>query len=121
MRQDFDLLNKNILQDIKIFSSSERRVLVSAQYWATALFGADEFSSDEINIRKDLLDDSNAAKDIMDKVKKKLKPLLREGKETPPQFAWPAKMPEPYLVIKRVVELMNYHKKSWIIILKQKM
>lgn len=111
MRQDFDLLNKNILQDIKIFSSSERRVLVSAQYWATALFGADEFSSDEINIRKDLLDDSNAAKDIMDKVKKKLKPLLREGKETPPQFAWPAKMPEPYLVIKRVVELMNYHKK----------
>ncbi|KAL3234390.1 Inositol hexakisphosphate and diphosphoinositol-pentakisphosphate kinase [Nakaseomyces bracarensis] len=111
MRQDFDLLNKNILQDIKIFSSSERRVLVSAQYWATALFGEDEFSSDEINIRKDLLDDSNAAKDLMDKVKKKLKPLLREGKETPPQFAWPAKMPEPYLVIKRVVELMNYHKK----------
>ncbi|CCF56006.1 hypothetical protein KAFR_0A05710 [Kazachstania africana CBS 2517] len=111
MRQDFDLLNKNILQNITIFSSSERRVLLSAQYWAMALYGADELSNDEINIRKDLLDDSNAAKDLMDKVKKKLKPLLREGKETPPQFAWPAKMPEPYFVIKRVVELMNYHKK----------
>lgn len=110
MRQDFDLLNKNILHNIKIFSSSERRVLASAQLWATALFGADEIGSDEISIRKDLLDDSNAAKDLMDKVKKKLKPLLREGKEAPPQFAWPAKMPEPYLVIKRVVELMNYHK-----------
>lgn len=110
MRQDFDLLNKNILQNIKIFSSSERRVLASAQIWAMALFGADELGSDEISIRKDLLDDSNAAKDLMDKVKKKLKPLLREGKEAPPQFAWPAKMPEPYLVIKRVVELMNYHK-----------
>lgn len=111
MRQDFDLLNKDILQNIKIFSSSERRVLVSAKIWATALFGADELGSDEISIRKDLLDDSNAAKDLMDKVKKKLKPLLRMGKEAPPQFAWPPKMPEPYLVIKRVVELMNYHKK----------
>uniref|UniRef100_UPI003A5C8A43 Inositol hexakisphosphate and diphosphoinositol-pentakisphosphate kinase n=1 Tax=Saccharomyces cerevisiae TaxID=4932 RepID=UPI003A5C8A43 len=111
MRQDFDLLNKSILQNIKIFSSSERRVLHTAQYWTRALFGADELGSDEISIRKDLLDDSNAAKDLMDKVKKKLKPLLREGKEAPPQFAWPSKMPEPYLVIKRVVELMNYHKK----------
>lgn len=111
MRQDFDLLNKSILQNIKIFSSSERRVLLSAQFWASALFGADELGNDEISIRKDLLDDSNAAKDLMDKVKKKLKPLLREGKEAPPQFTWPPKMPEPYLVIKRVVELMNYHKK----------
>ncbi|AAS52766.1 AER082Wp [Eremothecium gossypii ATCC 10895] len=111
MRQDFDLLNKNILRNIKIFSSSERRVLASAQLWAMALFGADELGSDEISIRKDLLDDSNAAKDLMDKVKKQLKALLREGKEAPPQFAWPLKMPQPYLVIKRVVELMNYHKK----------
>lgn len=110
MRQDFDLLNKNILPNIKIFSSSERRVLASAQLWTMALFGADELGSDEISIRKDLLDDSNAAKDLMDNVKKQLKPLLREGKEAPPQFAWPAKMPEPYLVIKRVVELMNFHK-----------
>ncbi|AMD19948.1 HCL203Wp [Eremothecium sinecaudum] len=110
-RQDIDLLNKNILQNIKIFSSSERRVLLSAQLWATALFSADGLGNDEINIRKDLLDDSNAAKDPMDKVKKQLKPLLREGKEAPPQFAWPPKMPQPYLVIKRIVELMKYHKK----------
>lgn len=111
MRQDFDLLNKSILENIKIFSSSERRVLLSAQYWSSALFNETGIVSDEINIRKDLLDDSNAAKDLMDKVKKKLKPLLREGTEAPKQFTWPAKMPEPYLVLKRVVELMNYHKK----------
>lgn len=111
MRQDFDLLNKKILENIKIFSSSERRVLLSAQIWAQALFGADELGSDEISVRKDLLDDSNAAKDLMDKVKKKLKPLLREGKEPPAQFAWPSKMPEPYYVIQRVVELMNYVQK----------
>ncbi|GCE98704.1 inositol hexakisphosphate and diphosphoinositol-pentakisphosphate kinase [Zygosaccharomyces mellis] len=111
MRQDFDLLNKNILRNIKICSSSERRVLLSAQLWKEALFGEDELSSDEISVRKDLLDDSNAAKDLMDEVKKKLKPLLRQGKEPPPQFAWPPKMPQPYFVIKRVVELMNYHRR----------
>ncbi|CAR26575.1 ZYRO0B13002p [Zygosaccharomyces rouxii] len=111
MRQDFDLLNKNILKNIRIYSSSERRVLLSAQLWKEALFGEDELSSDEISVRKDLLDDSNAAKDLMDEVKKKLKPLLRQGKEPPQQFAWPPKMPQPYFVIKRVVELMNYHRK----------
>ena len=109
MRQDFDLLNKSILQNIKIFSSSERRVLLSAQIWASALFSEDEIGSDEINIRKDLLDDSNAAKDLMDNVKKKLKPLLRVGNDTPSEFAWPAKMPGPYTVTKRVVDLMKFH------------
>ncbi|CDR43295.1 CYFA0S11e03444g1_1 [Cyberlindnera fabianii] len=109
-RQDMGLLNKEILENIQVFSSSERRVLVSANLWAESLLNG-TVPENFIQVRKDLLDDSNAAKDLMDKVKRQLKPLLREGKEAPSQFSWPPKMPEPYYVIKRVVELMNYHQK----------
>lgn len=47
----------------------------------------------------------------MDKVKKKLKLLLREGHKAPPQFAWPSNTQEPYLIVRRVAELMRFHRR----------
>lgn len=110
MRQEALLLNKSLLQNVKIYTSSERRVVASAKIWASAFLDEEDIPEDFLIVRKDLLDDSNAAKDLMDKVKKKLKPLLRKGLEPPPHFTWPAKLPEPFVVLSRVVELMNYHK-----------
>ncbi|GMF97024.1 unnamed protein product [Aspergillus oryzae] len=90
MRDDLKLMNKEALNNVRIFTSSERRVSTS--------------------VRKDLLDDSNAAKDLMDKVKKKLKLLLREG-SAPSQFTWPKdNIPEPSVVLATVVELMKFHR-----------
>jgi hypothetical protein len=112
MRNDLRLMNREVLSDVSIFSSSERRVKTSAQIFATAFLDQKEVDESQILVRKDLLDDSNAAKDEMDKVKKKLKGLLREGHQAPEQFAWPKDgTPEPYLVARRVVELVNFHRK----------
>ncbi|KAI0387810.1 histidine phosphatase superfamily-domain-containing protein [Hypomontagnella monticulosa] len=111
MRNDYLLLNRDILDQVHVFSSSERRVTTSAQIWAASFIDKNDLPEDFITIRKDLLDDSNAAKDEMDKVKKKLKGLLRKGNERPSQFAWPEGMPEPSEVQTRVVQLMNFHRR----------
>ncbi|KAI1776965.1 histidine phosphatase superfamily-domain-containing protein [Hypoxylon cercidicola] len=111
MRNDYLLLNRDILDHVSVFSSSERRVTASAQIWAASFLEKNDLPEDFITIRKDLLDDSNAAKDDMDRVKKKLKGLLRKGNERPSQFAWPEGMPEPAEVQTRVVQLMKFHRR----------
>lgn len=111
MRNDMMLMNRDVLSEVSIFSSSERRVKTSAQIFAGGFLGQEDVRDDQIRVRKDLLDDSNAAKDEMDKVKKKLKGLLRQGNQPPEQFAWPKNTPEPYVVVRNVVELMKFHRR----------
>ena len=111
MRSDLLLLNRDVLGDVRVFSSSEPRVSTSAQIFAAAFLDKKDIPDSFISVRKDLLDDSNAAKDVTDRVKKKLKLLLRAGHEAPPQFAWPPNTPEPSIVVKRVAELMRFHRR----------
>ncbi|KAH6073954.1 inositol hexakisphosphate and diphosphoinositol-pentakisphosphate kinase [Parastagonospora nodorum] len=110
-RNDLMLMNRDVLDDVSIFSSSERRVTTSAQIFGASFLDKDQYLEERISVRKDLLDDSNAAKDVMDKVKKKLKTLLRAGTKAPPQFAWPKDIPEPYIVARQVVDLMKFHQR----------
>jgi len=110
-RNDLLLMNRDVLDDVHVFSSSERRVTTSAQIFGASFLEKGQYLAERIQIRKDLLDDSNAAKDVMDKVKKRLKTLLRAGDKAPPQFAWPKNVAEPYLVVRQVVDLMKFHQR----------
>jgi hypothetical protein len=151
-------LDKEVLNNVKVYTSSERRVVASAEIFAAALVGPNStqhsitipittraslgtagssasstdpspnaspsvlpkaplyppVGSPSINgsvekpqrhvdliVRKDLLDDSNAAKDLMDDVKKRLKTLLRPREAARrPQLIWPKKFKkEPVEVV----------------------
>ncbi|KAJ4395102.1 inositol hexakisphosphate and diphosphoinositol-pentakisphosphate kinase [Didymella pomorum] len=111
LRNDLLLMNRDVLDEVHIFSSSERRVTTSAQIFGASFLEKDQYPVEQIHVRKDLLDDSNAAKDVMDKVKKRLKTLLRAGDKAPPQFAWPKDVAEPYIVVRQVVALIKFHQR----------
>ncbi|KAF9534347.1 cortical actin cytoskeleton protein asp1 [Crepidotus variabilis] len=143
LKKDITIMNKEVLHNVKIFTSSERRVIASAEIFAAALLDPQHPSytvpsnnsprSSDLNhhgfinknipqnqqplnqtplkliVRKDLLDDSNAAKDLMDDVKKRLKILLRPGEpEKRPDLTWPKSMKkEPVEVVREVIELLS--------------
>lgn len=143
MKKDISIMNKDVLNNVNIYTSSERRVIASAEIFATALFDQHQSSLStsstptrsgrtsadggpghtitprssslslrdpfKLIVRKDLLDDSNAAKDLMDDVKKRLKILLRPGEsEKRPELIWPKSMnKEPVEVLKEAIDLLS--------------
>lgn len=112
MRRDMVIMNDAALKNCTIYTSSERRVTASAEIFAAAFLEDPESPLSEpmqLVIRKDLLDDSNAAKDLMDIVKKELKNVLRpdgpHALEKPPH--WPEDLEAPSALCKRVSSLLQ--------------
>ncbi|CEJ01364.1 Putative Inositol pyrophosphate synthase [Rhizopus microsporus] len=121
LRKDINILNKHLYEDVRIWSSSERRVRATADVFARYFLGQPESIEGVISESKYLLDDSNAAKEQMDSVKKQLKYLLRPGYDISPillaQTNWPSSLPQPHVVLQEVsntmARLRNIMRLNW--------
>lgn len=82
LRNDLQLINSDILQTVKVYTSSERRVISTAEIFLT-VFHSHFLESIKIplTISKEMLDDSFAAKAQMDRVKQDLYKLLSESSQ----------------------------------------
>lgn len=90
LRNDLQLINNEILQNVKVYSSSERRVIATAEVFIDVFHSfAPDSTQNPITVSKEMLDDSFAAKTQMDRVKLKLYSLLSDQSEVMsdiPQF-----------------------------------
>lgn len=76
MRDEYLLLNKALLDDVRVFSGGESASRTSAQIWTASFLNVTELPEDLIAVRKDLLSDLNAAKDDLERVRRQLDQIL---------------------------------------------
>ncbi|KAI8813350.1 histidine phosphatase superfamily-domain-containing protein [Cladochytrium replicatum] len=77
LRKDLKIINRALLDDVKVYSSSERRVLATSEVFASIFMGiVGDLPPGTISVQKEMLDDSNAAKEQMEVVKGKLQQML---------------------------------------------
>eukprot|EP00834_Sanchytrium_tribonematis_P003661 NODE_150_length_15491_cov_0.365644.p1 type:complete len:959 gc:universal NODE_150_length_15491_cov_0.365644:13604-10728(-) len=77
LRNDISVMNKTLLEDVKIYSAAEDRVLQTAKTFAKAFLQRENVEN-FINVDRDMLDDSFGGKDLMDKSKKALQAYIND-------------------------------------------
>ncbi|CAG8633921.1 10849_t:CDS:2, partial [Dentiscutata heterogama] len=108
LRKDLIIMNKDVLDDVKIYTSSERRVVATAEIFAGTFMDANESPEKIIETRKEMLDDSNSAREQMDEVKLNLKSLLKPNEPLSVDWTWPKDQPEPSIVVQEVIDMMKH-------------
>ncbi|KAH9247946.1 hypothetical protein BASA81_014402 [Batrachochytrium salamandrivorans] len=110
LRKDLLIINKSLLDHVSIYSSSEKRVTATAEIFCKSFLGLDTMDDDFIKIDKEMLDDSNAAKEQMDHVKARLQRILNpeNPEQVPPEFIMPrADMKDVSLLVHDIVVLLS--------------
>ncbi|KAJ3031864.1 UNVERIFIED_CONTAM: hypothetical protein HDU68_011623 [Siphonaria sp. JEL0065] len=109
LRKDLRIINPAVLDDIKIYSSSERRVIATAEVCAKALLDTEELPGDLIRVNKEMLDDSNAAKEQIETIKTRLQAILNPHHPTklPESYILPEAIEDPEVYLHEMIELMR--------------
>lgn len=116
LRKDLLIINKNLLEDVKVFTSSERRVIATADTFCKAFLNTLDIAPDFILVSKEMLDDSNAAKDSLNygkilfliSVKDKLRDILNPETESiiPDNIKIPTEMGNPSQGLEELIYIL---------------
>ncbi|KAI8895233.1 histidine phosphatase superfamily-domain-containing protein [Globomyces pollinis-pini] len=109
LRTDLNIINKELIQDVQIWSSSERRVIETSLAFCKTFLQDNTFDQSRIVINKEMLDDSNAAKEQTDIVKAKLQMILNpEHHAKPPsEFVMPANWVDLSEPVQELIDLLK--------------
>lgn len=85
------------------------RVIATADTFCKAMYDTATLTPDIININKEMLDDSNAAKEQMDMVKKRLQKILNpeHPEKCPPEFVMPDGMTDLAMPVHNLIVLLE--------------
>ncbi|ORX78854.1 hypothetical protein K493DRAFT_321145 [Basidiobolus meristosporus CBS 931.73] len=87
MRNDLAVLNKKLFDDVRIYSSSERRAVATAEVFGRTFLDVPQLENDFVQIRGDMLDDSDAAKEPIEQAKTQLLTIMKAtSRETIPEL-----------------------------------
>jgi hypothetical protein len=108
MRKELTILNRSLLDDVKIYCSVERRVLATADVFAKAFLGSAEVAPDVITVLKEALDDSFVSKDDIYAVKRRIGERLMDPDK---RIEEEDKDLAPELLLIKLKECLTLHRK----------
>ncbi|ORX36980.1 hypothetical protein BCR36DRAFT_340296, partial [Piromyces finnis] len=108
LNKDITIMNPKCLDNVKMYSSSERRVVATADIFSKAFLKVSELPKDFLIISKEMLDDTNAAKEQMESVKTKLQDIFnpKQGFSCPSSFILPKNMEDPPVLVQDTIDLL---------------
>ncbi|KAJ3239711.1 hypothetical protein HDU78_002711 [Chytriomyces hyalinus] len=109
LRKDLKIINRALLEDLRIYSSSERRVIATAETTTKALLDQTTLPDDLIKINKEMLDDSNAAKEQIEGIKGRLQEILNPHHPTKlPDDYLPEAIEDPEVYLHETIEILTH-------------
>ena len=105
LRKDLLLLNKDLFSDVKVYSSSERRVIATTDVFLRAFLEVDQVPTELVTIRKDMLDDSFGTKELTDSVKGRLQGILNGLKNQ--SYVFPKEIENPAQFAQEIIDLLR--------------
>ncbi|KAJ3211681.1 hypothetical protein HDU67_004360, partial [Dinochytrium kinnereticum] len=108
LRKDLRIINKALLEDVKVYSSSERRVIATADIFVKAFLDIPQIPDTLMTVSKEMLDDSNAAKEQMEAVKTKLQAILNPNEPIKlPEYYIPEDIDDPEAFLQEIIDLLS--------------